>query len=99
MLRPVPPYFYIAPGNYRIWEEREPHTQQVESIKIYGQISEGTPHHLDGRPAAPSEYAPHTWMGFSTGKWEGNSLTFTTTHIKRGWLRRNGLRAKATRPC
>jgi hypothetical protein len=30
-------------------------------------------------------------MGFSTGKWEGDMLTVTTTHLKQGWLRRNGL--------
>ncbi len=87
----VPPYFYIAPGNYRIWEEREPHTQQVEAIKIYGQISEGL--HtiwMDGRPHPPA-YAPHTWTGFATGKWEGNVLTVSTTHIKRGWIRANGI--------
>jgi hypothetical protein len=45
---------------------------------------------MDGRPH-PSENAPHTWMGFSTGKWEGEMLTVYTTHIKTGWLRRNGL--------
>jgi hypothetical protein len=30
-------------------------------------------------------------MGFSTGKWEGDVLTVHTTHIKTGWIRRNGL--------
>jgi glyoxylase-like metal-dependent hydrolase (beta-lactamase superfamily II) len=30
-------------------------------------------------------------MGFSTGKWEGNVLTVTTTHLKQGWIRRNGV--------
>ena len=30
-------------------------------------------------------------MGFSTGKWEGDVLTVETTHLKQGWLRRNGL--------
>jgi hypothetical protein len=30
-------------------------------------------------------------MGFSTGKWEGHVLTVTTTHLKEGWLRRNGV--------
>src|SRR5579862_4327332 len=30
-------------------------------------------------------------MGFSTGKWEGDILTVSTTHIKQGWARRNGL--------
>ena len=28
---------------------------------------------LDGRPHPP-EAAPHTWMGFSTGEWQGNVL-------------------------
>jgi hypothetical protein len=45
---------------------------------------------MDDRPH-PSENAPHTWMGFSTGKWEGDMLTVYTTHLKTGWLRRNGL--------
>jgi glyoxylase-like metal-dependent hydrolase (beta-lactamase superfamily II) len=30
-------------------------------------------------------------MGFSTGLWQGNMLVVTTTHIKKGWLRRNGV--------
>src|SRR5439155_25000589 len=47
---------------------------------------------MDGRPH-PSEYAPHTWMGFSTGVWEGNMLTVTTTHIKQGWHRRENIPA------
>jgi len=45
---------------------------------------------MDGRPHPP-DYAAHTWMGFSTGKWEGNILTVYTTHIKQGWERRNGV--------
>ena len=34
--------------------------------------------YMDGRPH-PSEYAPHTWQGFSTGEWEGDMLKVTTT--------------------
>jgi hypothetical protein len=45
---------------------------------------------LDGREHPP-EYAAHTWQGFSTGVWDGNKLTVTTTHLKPGWIRRNGL--------
>ena len=30
-------------------------------------------------------------MGFSTGKWDGDILTVTTTHLKEGWIRRNGV--------
>src|SRR6266849_6515191 len=39
----------------------------------------------------PSPNAPHTWAGFSPGKWDGDVLTITTTHLKEGYLRRNGL--------
>jgi hypothetical protein len=45
---------------------------------------------MDGRPHPP-EFAPHTWMGFSTGVWHGDILTVTTTHIKSEWFRRNGI--------
>jgi glyoxylase-like metal-dependent hydrolase (beta-lactamase superfamily II) len=45
---------------------------------------------MDGRPHPP-EYAAHTWQGFSTGKWDGDILTVTTTHLKIGWIRRNGI--------
>jgi hypothetical protein len=30
-------------------------------------------------------------MGFSTGRWEGNMLTITTTHVKQGWYRRENI--------
>ncbi len=45
---------------------------------------------MDGRPHPPAD-APHTWQGFSTGKWDGDVLTITTTHLKEGWIRRNGI--------
>lgn len=45
---------------------------------------------MDGRPHPPA-YAPHTWAGFTTGRWVGNALEATTTHLKWGWIRRNGV--------
>jgi hypothetical protein len=45
---------------------------------------------MDGRPH-PSEHAPHTWAGFTTGRWDGATLITTTTHLKWGWIRRNGV--------
>jgi hypothetical protein len=44
---------------------------------------------LDGRPHPP-EFAERTWQGFSTGRWEGNTLTVTTTHLRTGYIERNG---------
>ncbi len=45
---------------------------------------------MDGRPH-PSEHAPHTWSGFTTGRWENGILITTTSHLKWGWIRRNGV--------
>jgi len=78
-------------GNYRFWEERDPYTQRLIVIKLYGQITEGTRTvWMDGRPHPPP-YAQHTFLGFSTGKYEGNVLTVYTTHLKRNWIRSNGV--------
>jgi hypothetical protein len=44
---------------------------------------------MDGRPHPP-DYARHTWAGFTTGEWKGNTLIAKTTHLKKGWVRRNG---------
>ncbi len=84
-------YILGGPNNLRIWEERDPETQRVIAIKQYISTYEQTRTiWMDGRPH-PSEIAPHTWMGFSTGKWEGGVLTVYTTHMKKGDLRRNGV--------
>ena len=44
---------------------------------------------MDGRPHPP-ESAEHTWAGFSTGRWVGNVLTVTTSHLKTTMVNRNG---------
>ena len=63
----VAPYIYHGPLNLRIWEEKDPETQQVVAIKNYISTYEQTRTiWMDGRPH-PSPYAPHTFMGFSTG--------------------------------
>lgn len=78
-------------GNYRFWEDRDPFTQRLIDIKMYGQITEGTRTiWMDGRPHPPP-YAAHTFLGFSTGKYDGGVLTVYTTHLKRNWIRTNGV--------
>jgi hypothetical protein len=80
-----------GPANLRIWKEVDRESQQVIAYRTH--ISWQAPERtiwMDGRPHPP-EYAAHTWQGFSTGKWEGDILTVTTTHMKAGWIRRNGI--------
>jgi cyclase len=88
----VAPYQMRALGNFRIWEERDPHTQLLIAIHVWAQTTEG--HRviwMDGRPHPPA-WAPHTFRGFSTGSFTGNGLVVQTTHMKNGALRRgNGV--------
>jgi cyclase len=87
----VPPYTWMSPGNHRIWEERDPFTQRLVAIHYWGQIAQvDRTIYMDERSHPPA-YAPHTFPGFSTGKFEGNILTINTTHLKRGWIRANGV--------
>ncbi len=84
-------YIYGGPLNLRIWEDRDPQSQKVIDIRQYiSTYEQNRTIWMDNRPH-PSAYAPHTWMGFSTGKWENDMLTVYTTHMKMGELRRNGL--------
>ncbi|HTC36255.1 MAG TPA: hypothetical protein VK724_22940, partial [Bryobacteraceae bacterium] len=87
----VAPYLLGGPLNLRVWEERDPQSQKLLDIRLYiSTYEQNRTIWMDDRPHPP-EAAAHTWMGFSTGKWEGNTLTVYTTHMKTGYLRRNGL--------
>jgi hypothetical protein len=87
----VSPYIYRGPTQLRIFEEKDPKTQQLIAIKHYISTYEQTRTiWMDGRPH-PGPNAPHTWMGFSTGHYLGDMLVVETTHLKQGWIRRNGL--------
>jgi hypothetical protein len=84
-----------GPANLRFWKEVDTATQQV--IALHTHISWQAPERtiwMDGRPH-PDEFAAHTWQGFSTGTWEGGAnsqvLKVVTTHLKKGWIRRNGV--------
>jgi hypothetical protein len=82
---------FRGPAQIRIWEEKDPVTQDLVAIKTFiSTFSQTRTIWMDGRPH-PGKYAPHTWQGFSTGKWEGSMLTVETTHLKRFFHRRNGV--------
>jgi cyclase len=88
--RPHPaPYQWRALGAVRISEEIDPVSRELTAFHVEYLRSMERPIFMDGRPHPP-DYAPHTWSGFSTGKWQGNMLVVTTTHLKGAYLRRNG---------
>jgi cyclase len=61
----------------------------AEAIRLEGTFGIDRIVWMDGRPH-PVPEALHTFQGYSTGRWEGDSLVVETTHMKAGWLRRNG---------
>jgi cyclase len=83
-------YQMRGPANIRIWKETDELAGSVVAYHIYGTYGRPRTFWMDGRPH-PSANAPHTWTGFSTGTWEGSKLTVTTTHLKMGWIQRNGV--------
>ena len=87
----VLPYILSGPTRLRISARRDGNTERIVAFDQYiGLWGQDRTIWVDGRPHPP-EIAPHSWMGFSTGKWEGNTLVVRTTHIKQGWVRRNGV--------
>ncbi len=86
------PAFYLVQGPFglKIWGDTDPVKGNVISYTI-GAWEDRAPLiiWMDGRPH-PSEYAEHTRSGFTTGKWEGNTLVTYTTHMKAGFLRKTG---------
>src|SRR4029453_971935 len=78
------------PGNIRIGKIDDVDTGQIIAYTIHGTYGRPRTIWMDGRPH-PSDNAPHTWAGFSTGTWENNTLVVRTTHIKMGWIMRNGV--------
>jgi len=84
-------YGFRGVGNLRITPVYNSDTQQVIKLITHIQWQEQEREiWMDGRPHPP-EFAAHTWQGFSTGEWDGNVLVVKTTHLKAGWIRRNGL--------
>ena len=89
--RPHPAdYIWRGPSNLRISKEVDPVSRQITAFHAEWLRSVDRPIYLDGRPHPP-EYAAHTWAGFSTAKWDGDVMTVTVTHLKEGFVRRNGL--------
>jgi hypothetical protein len=89
---PHPPdYGPRGPASLRVSSTVDPVSQDVIAwhTTLMWMLPQRTIY-MDGR-ARPSSYAQHTWQGFSTGEWEGDLLKVTTTHLKEGWLRRNGV--------
>lgn len=85
----TPFYALSGPFPLQISMVQEPVTQKLLAWKIAGWGDrDETIIWMDGRPH-PSKYAPHPHGGFTTGTWEGDTLTSVTTHFKLGDIKRH----------
>ena len=86
----TPQYVVYGPQALRLWAENDPVSGKTVAWKISAAVDRDIiTIWMDGRPH-PGKYAPHSFSGFTTGMWEGDTLTTYTTHIKAGYIRRNG---------
>jgi cyclase len=83
------PHQWRGVGGARILQDLDPISREVVAYRVQFMRSLDRPIFMDGR-AHPPAWAPHSWSGFSTGEWIGNTLKVTTTHLKDGYLKRGG---------
>jgi cyclase len=85
----VATYALRGPSTIRFSKVVDPDSGRLIAYSLQGSYGRPRMIWMDGR-ARPSDLAPHTWAGFSTGRWDRHALAVTTTHIKMGWVQRNG---------
>jgi hypothetical protein len=84
-------YAVRGPGNIRLVKVVDEPTGRLIGYGLQGSyVGHFRTIWLDGRPH-PSDLAPHSYTGFSTGEWVHNTLVVKTTHMKMGYLDRNGM--------
>ncbi len=84
-------HLMVGTFGMKIWNETDPVTGKTIAWVIGAWEDRAQMRiWMDGRPH-PSDHAPHSQEGFTTGVWDGDVLTATTTHMLTGYLRRNGV--------
>ena len=84
-------YAVRGPGNIRFAKVVDQETGRLIAYSLQGSyVGHFRNIWMDGRPHT-SELARHSYTGFSTGRWERNILVVSTTHMKMGYLDRNGM--------
>jgi hypothetical protein len=84
-------YLVRGPQSLQIGSDVDPVSGEVVAWRMSGAVDR-PPRTIwmDGRPH-PSPLARHTAAGFSTGRWLGDTLQVTTTHLTEGLITHNGV--------
>ena len=81
-------YNWYYGGGLRITKENDPISRELTAYHVQFLRAPDRPIYMDGRPHPP-EWAPHSWGGFSTATFDGNTLVITTTHLRESYIRAN----------
>jgi hypothetical protein len=85
-------YLLLGPFGMQIWPTLDANGHLI-AWQVSGSLDRmGVTIWMDGRPR-PSSQALHTYQGFATGRWMGSTLVAVITHLKDGYLSRNGVPA------
>ena len=86
-----PTYQPYALDPVQIDKQLDPISRQIVAYRVTVHKTAGARMvWLDDRPR-PSQYAAHSWEGFSTGTFTGPILEISTSHLKESILTRNGI--------
>jgi hypothetical protein len=80
---PTAAFFMQAPFPMEVYASDELVVFKMEYFDLVRVV------HLDGRPHPPPA-APHSRVGHSVGRWEGETLVVDTTHLTSGTFMNNG---------
>ena len=84
--------FSLEAGAARLRWVPEIEDSSQKLVAIHGRLSMREQENtiwMDDRPRPP-DYVRHSWSGFNTGVFEGDTLVQTSTHLKEAYIRRWG---------
>jgi hypothetical protein len=79
----------VAPSGMYLQQDMDPVTRRITAYHLHATWAGDITIWMDGRPEPP-DYAISDSAGFHSGRWEGNTLVFTTTRLPEGYLTRTG---------
>jgi hypothetical protein len=86
-------YLLLGPFGMQIWPTVDSTSGSTVAWHIGGSLDRmPITIWMDGRPS-PSSQALHSYEGFASGQWRGQTLVALITHLKDGFLTRNGIPA------
>src|SRR6185312_13003772 len=85
-------YIFWGPSNMEITKQIDP-LSRIDTWHIYWlrNAPQDFIIHVGDHVPEPSPLAADSWFGFASGQWQGDVLKVEVTHLKRNFIKRNGV--------